>query len=129
MRFFHSLVALVLSLVTVVSCKKSETPDGGTTGVSGSFIGRVQFQSSSLSVDRSNRLIRILPDGGSESYKIEFFTGVPNITGVRFTKVNDSTWISNDTAKLKDVRIQGNLLKIDYQLEGQSWTVNDALRK
>lgn len=112
------------------SCKKNENTDGeGSAGITGSYIGRVQFEGNSLSVDRSNRLIRILGDGTANSYKIEFFTGVPNITGVRFNQINDSTWVSNDTVKLKDVRIQGKLLTINYQLNSQSWIVNEALRK
>ncbi|CAM3461297.1 hypothetical protein [Sphingobacterium prati] len=130
MKLFKPLIAFFLCLITVVSCKKNETTDAdGSAGISGSFIGRVQFQDNSLSVDRSNRLIRILPDGGSQSFKIEFFTGVPNITGVRFEKFNDTTWISNDTIKLKDVKIRGKLLTINYQLDGQTWHVIDAIRK
>jgi hypothetical protein len=128
MKSFKLLVALVLCFITVVSCKKNETPDtGASAGISGSFIGRVQFQDNSLSVDRSNRLIRILPDQGS--YKIEFFTGVPNITGIRFNKDNDSTWVSNDTTGLKKVTIEGKSLKINYQLNSQRWIVDDGLRK
>ncbi|WP_104381905.1 hypothetical protein [Sphingobacterium sp. HMA12] len=130
MKSFKLLVALVLFFIAVVSCKKNETPDAGASaGISGSFIGRVQFQGNSLSVDRSNRLIRILREGNVDSYKIEFFTGVPNITGVRFINVNDSTWISSDTIKLKDVRIQGKRLTINYQSNSETWIVDNALRK
>ncbi|MDF2478226.1 MAG: hypothetical protein K0S24_3709 [Sphingobacterium sp.] len=129
MKLFKPLIAFFLCLIIIVSCKKNETPGAdGSAGISGSFIGRVQFQDNSLSVDRSNRLIRILPDGGNQSFKIEFFTGVPNITGVRFNKDNDSTWISNDTTGLKKVAIEGKSLKISYQLNGQRWIV-DGLRK
>jgi len=130
MKLFKPLVALILCLITFFSCKKNENTDGeGSSGVTGSYVGRVQFQGNSLSIDRSNRLIRILPDGGVESFKIEFFTGVPNITGVRFDRVNDSTWVSSDTVKLKDVRIKGKLLTINYQLNSQSWIVDDGIRK
>jgi len=130
MKLFKPLVALILCLITFFSCKKNENTDGeGAAGVTGSYVGRVQFQGNSLSIDRSNRLIRILPDGGVESFKIEFFTGVPNITGVRFDRVNDSTWVSSDTVKLKDVRIKGKLLTINYQLNSQSWIVDDGIRK
>ena len=130
MKLFKPLVALILCLITFFSCKKNENTDGeGSAGVTGSYVGRVQFQGNSLSIDRSNRLIRILPDGGVESFKIEFFTGVPNITGVRFDRVNDSTWVSSDTVKLKDVRIKGKLLTINYQLNSQSWIVDDGIRK
>jgi hypothetical protein len=130
MKLFKPLVALILCLITFFSCKKNENTDAeGSAGITGSFIGRVQFQGNSLSVDRSNRLIRILRDGGNQSFKIEFFTGVPNITGVRFTQDNDSTWISNDTTGLKKVTIEGKSLKIDYQLNSQRWIVSDGVRK
>ena len=130
MKLFKPLVALILCLITFFSCKKNENTDGeGSAGVTGNYVGRVQFQGNSLSVDRSNRLIRILGDGGDQSFKIEFFTGVPNITGVRFTQVNDTTWVSSDTVKLKDVRIKGKLLTINYQLNSQSWIVDDGIRK
>ncbi|GAA4179224.1 hypothetical protein [Sphingobacterium ginsenosidimutans] len=130
MKLFKPLVVLILCLITFFSCKKNENTDGeGSAGITGSYIGRVQFQGNSLSVDRSNRLIRILREGGAESFKIEFFTGVPNITGVRFQQINDSTWVSSDTVKLKDVRIKGKLLTINYQLDSQNWIVDDGIRK
>lgn len=130
MKSFKLLVALVLCFITIVSCKKNETPDAGAAaGISGSFIGRVQFQDNSLSVDRSNRLIRILPEGGNQSFKIEFFTGVPNITGARFKRDNDSTWTLDDTTGLKKVTIEGKSLKINYQLNSQRWIVDDGIRK
>jgi len=130
MKLFKPLVVLILCLISFFSCKKNQnTDDEGSAGVTGNYVGRVQFQGNSLSVDRSNRLIRILPDGGDKSFKIEFFTGVPNITGVRFDRVNDSTWVSSDTVKLKDVRITGKLLTINYQLNSQIWIVDDGIRK
>jgi len=130
MKLLKPLVVLILCLITFFSCKKNQNTDGeGSAGVAGNYVGRVQFQGNSLSVDRSNRLIRILREGGAESFKIEFFTGVPNITGVRFTPVNDSTWISSDTTGLRNVTIEGKLLKINYQLNSQSWIVDDGIRK
>lgn len=129
MKLLKFLVALVICCIAAVSCKKNETPDGGgSSDATGNFIGRVQFQGNSLSVDRENRLIRILPEN-SESHKIEFLTGVPNITGVRFIQDNDSTWVSNDATGLKSVKIEGKVLTIRYQSNGQSWIVEKASRK
>ncbi len=128
MKLLKFLVALVICCIAAVSCKKNETPDGGgSSGATGSFIGRVQFQGNSLSVDRENRLIRILRE--NSAYKIEFLTGVPNITGVNLIQNNDSTWTSNDATGLKSVKIEGKLLTIRYQSDGQSWVVIEAIRK
>jgi len=111
-----------------MSCAKNDNTDGASAGASGSFVGRVQYQGNSLEVDRDNRLIRVLRDG-TDTYKIEFFTGIPNITGIRFNKTNDSTWASTDTTGLKEVTIEGKLLTINYQSNSQAWTVNEAVRK
>ncbi|MDR2272140.1 MAG: hypothetical protein LBF27_14640 [Sphingobacterium sp.] len=128
MKLLKFLVALVICCIAAVSCKKNETPDGGgSSAATGSFIGRVQFQGNSLSVDRENRLIRILRE--NSAYKIEFLTGVPNITGVNLIQDNDSTWTSNDATGLKSVKIEGKLLTIRYQSDGQSWVVIEAIRK
>ncbi len=128
MNLFKPLVASVLFVIIFISCKKNENTGGASAGASGSFIGRVKYQGNSIEVDRDNRLIRVLPDG-TDTYKIEFFTGIPNITGVRFNKTNDSTWVSTDTTLLKDVKIEGKLLKINYQSNSQSWIVDNAVRK
>jgi hypothetical protein len=127
MKLFKPLVASVLFVILFIACKKNENT-GGAADASGSFIGRVKYQGNSIEVDRDNRLIRVLRDG-TETYKIEFFTGIPNITGVRFNKTNDSTWTSTDTTELKIVTITGKLLTINYQSNSQSWNVTDAVRK
>jgi len=128
MKLFIPLAALSLFIILITSCAKKDNTGGASAGAAGSFIGRVQYQDNSLNVDRDNRLIRVLRDG-TDTYKIEFFTGIPNITGVRFDKTNDSTWTSTDTTLLKDVKIEGKLLKINYQSNSQSWVVDNAVRK
>ncbi|WET68425.1 hypothetical protein [Sphingobacterium sp.] len=128
MKLFIPLAALSLSIILITSCAKKDNTGDGSAGASGSFIGRVKYQGNSIEVDRDNRLIRVLRDG-TDTYKIEFFTGIPNITGVRFNQTNDSTWVSTDTTLLKDVKIEGKLLKINYQSNSQSWIVDNAVRK
>ncbi len=77
MKLFKPLVSSVLFVILFISCKKNENT-GGAADASGSFIGRVKYQGNSIEVDRDNRLIRVLRDG-TDTYKIEFFTGIPNI--------------------------------------------------
>ncbi|MDM1295746.1 hypothetical protein HX021_15760 [Sphingobacterium sp. N143] len=130
MKLFRSFAVLPLFFVALVlSCAKNESPEGETADASGSFVGRVQYQGNSIEVDRDNRLMRVLRDGGTNTYKIEFYTGIPNITGVIFEKPNDSTWVSTDTATLKSVKISGKILEIDYRSNGESWVVEKAVRK
>lgn len=113
----------------MVSCRKNENTDGASSSIVGSFVGRVQYQGNSLEVDRDNRLMRILNDRDKDQFKIEFYTGIPNITKIKFDKVNDSTWVSVDSLKGQDVRISGKLLQINYKLNSESWIVNNAVRK
>lgn len=128
MKLFTPLVALSLFIILMASCAKNENTGGAAADASGSFIGRVQYQDNSLEVDRDNRLIRVLKES-TDSYKIEFFTGVPSITSLRLSQTNDSTWSSSDSTSLKVVTIKGKLLTINYQLNSQSWNVVDAVRK
>ena len=127
MKLFNPLMALVLSLILFISCSKSEDSGGGSADVTGNFIGHVKYQSNSLEVDRDNRLMRVLRESDG-IYKIEFFTGIPNITTIRFTKTNDSTWVSTDTTS-KKVTISGKLLTINYQSDSQTWNVENAVRQ
>lgn len=127
MKLLNPLMALVLSLILFISCSKSEDSDGDSAGVTGNFIGRVKYQSNSLEVDRDNRLMRVIRESDG-IYKIEFFTGIPNITTIRFTKTNDSTWVSTDTTS-KKVTISGKLLTINYQSDSQTWNVENAVRQ
>lgn len=127
MKLFNPLMALVLSLILFISCSKNEDSGGGSADVTGNFIGRVKYQSNSLEVDRDNRLMRVLRESDG-IYKIEFFTGIPNITTIRFTKTNDSTWVSTDTMS-KKVTISGKLLTINYQSDSQTWNVENAVRQ
>ncbi len=127
MKLFNPLMALVLSLILFISCSKSEDSGGGSAGVTGNLIGRVKYQSNSLEVDRDNRLMRVLRESDG-IYKIEFFTGIPNITTIRLTKTNDSTWVSTDTTS-KKVTISGKLLTINYQSDSQTWNVENAVRQ
>ena len=128
MKLFIPLAAFSLFIILVTSCAKKDNTGGGSAGASGSFIGRVQYQDNTLDVDRDNRLIRVLQVSGN-TYKIEFYTGIPNITDLVLNKTNDSTWVSSDTTGLKNVMIEGKMLTINYQSNSQSWIVNEAVRK
>lgn len=128
MKLFIPLAAFSLFIILVTSCAKKDNTGGGSAGASGSFIGRVQYQDNTLDVDRDNRLIRVLQVSGN-TYKIEFYTGIPNITDLILDKTNDSTWVSSDTTGLKNVTIEGKMLTINYQSNSQSWIVNEAVRK
>lgn len=128
MKLFIPLAALSLSIILITSCAKKDNTGDGSAGASGSFIGRVQYQDNSLDVDRDNRLIRVLQVSGN-TYKIEFYTGIPNITDLVLNKTNDGTWVSSDTTGLKNVTIEGKMLTINYQSNSQSWNVTDAVRK
>ncbi|GEM_PF-212088 len=128
MKLFIPLATLSSFIILITSCAKKDNTGGGSAGASGSFIGRVQYQDNTLDVDRDNRLIRVLQVSGN-TYKIEFYTGIPNITDLVLNKTNDSTWISPDTTGLKEVTIKGKSLTINYQPNSQSWIVNNAVRK
>lgn len=128
MKLFIPLAEFSLFIILITSCAKKDNTGDGSAGASGSFIGRVQYQDNSLDVDRDNRLIRVLQVSG-DTYKIEFYTGIPNITSLVLNKTNDSTWVSTDTTNLKKVTIEGKMLTINYQSNSQTWIVNDAVRK
>jgi hypothetical protein len=128
MKLFIPFAPFSLFIILITSCAKNNNTGDGSPGASGSFIGRVQYQDNSLDVDRDNRLIRVLQENGG-TFRIEFFTGVPNITKLGLTQINDSTWVSTDTTGLKNVTIEGKSLTIDYQIDSQSWNVTDAVRK
>lgn len=127
MKFFNALLTLCIIIILVASCAKNQDSGSATAAAAGSFIGRIQYQDNSLEVDRHNRLIRVLKESG-DTYKVEFFTGIPNITSLRLTKENDTTWVSADTTGLKNVRIEGKRLTINYQANSQSWVVENAVR-
>ncbi|WP_293899980.1 MULTISPECIES: hypothetical protein [unclassified Sphingobacterium] len=128
MKLFIPLALFSLFIILIISCAKNDNTGGESAGASGSFIGRVQYQDNTLDVDRDNRLIRVLQVSGN-TYKIEFYTGIPNITDLVLNKTNDSTWASTDSTGLKNVKIEGKLLTINYQSNSQAWIVNEAVRK
>ncbi|WP_293883518.1 hypothetical protein [Sphingobacterium sp. UBA1498] len=127
MKFFNALLTLCIIIILVASCAKNQDSGSASAAAAGSFIGRIQYQDNSLEVDRDNRLIRVLTESG-DTYKVEFFTGIPNITSLRLNQENDTTWVSADTTGLKNVRIEGKRLTINYQANSQSWVVENAVR-
>ncbi|WP_293957397.1 MULTISPECIES: hypothetical protein [unclassified Sphingobacterium] len=127
MKFFNVLLALCILIILVASCAKNQDSGNATAAAAGSFIGRIQYQDNSLEVDRDNRLIRVLKES-NDTYKVEFFTGIPNITSLRLNQENDTTWVSADTTGLKNVKIEGKRLTINYQANSQSWVVENAVR-
>lgn len=127
MKFFNVLLTLCILIILVASCAKNQDSGNATAAAAGSFIGRIQYQDNSLEVDRDNRLIRVLKES-NDTYKVEFFTGIPNITSLRLNQENDTTWVSADTTGLKNVKIEGKRLTINYQANSQSWVVENAVR-
>ncbi|MBT2562483.1 hypothetical protein [Pedobacter sp. ISL-64] len=111
---------LLIALTVMVSCKKDTDPADRDFFV-GTYKGTVSYRSNETTINSSDGKVTVSKVG--ETYNFYFGSGIPDITGVKFEKTGDNSYVSIGSG-LTGISIDASTLKILVSKDGQTWTAN-----
>eukprot|EP01012_Entosiphon_sulcatum_P002170 TRINITY_DN104279_c0_g1_i1.p1 TRINITY_DN104279_c0_g1~~TRINITY_DN104279_c0_g1_i1.p1 ORF type:complete len:125 (-),score=10.95 TRINITY_DN104279_c0_g1_i1:13-387(-) len=114
------LSMLLIALTVMVSCKKDTDPADRDFFV-GTYKGTVSYRSGETTINSSDGKVTVSKIG--ETYNFYFGNNIPDITGVKFEKTGDNSYVSIGSG-LTGISIDASNLKILVSKDGQTWTAN-----
>lgn len=119
MRIFAALLFGAM-LVFTVGCSKDDDPADNDFFV-GTYSGDISYNDGSQTVtDDDGRVTVVKVD---DSYSFDFGSGIPNITGVKFQKQDENTYISVGDG-VTGITVTAHTLKMLVSKDGATWTAD-----
>jgi len=114
------LCMLMIASVVMVSCKKDTDPADRDFFV-GTYNGTVSYKNNQTTINSSDGKVTVSKVG--DSYNFYFGSGIPDITGVKFEKSGDNSYVSVGSG-LTGISIDASNLKMLVVKGGETWTAN-----
>jgi len=111
---------LLIALTVMVSCKKDTDPADKDFFV-GTYKGTVSYRNGETTINSSDGKVTVSKVG--ETYNFYFGNNIPDITGVKFEKTGDNSYVSVGSG-LTGISIDASNLKVLVVKDGQTWTAN-----
>ncbi|WP_316802503.1 hypothetical protein [Pedobacter nototheniae] len=115
---FLGLFLIVLTVMA--SCKKDTDPADKDFFV-GTYKGSVSYNKNSQSITSSDGKVTVSKVG--ETYNFYFGNNIPDITGVKFEKSGDNSYVSIGSG-LTGITINASSLKMLVSKDGAVWTAD-----
>lgn len=117
-----SMLTTVLLLFVVTSCSKDTDP-ADTDIFAGVYSGTISY----LSVNPSKRIGplegKVTVTKLGSSYSFHFDNGIPDLTGVKFEKKDDNTYIGIGSG-FSGITINASSLHMLVTKDGETWTAD-----
>ncbi|MFD2585000.1 hypothetical protein ACFSR6_21060 [Pedobacter vanadiisoli] len=114
------LSMLLIALTVMVSCKKDTDPADRDFFV-GTYKGSVSYRNGESTITSTDGKVTVSKIG--ETYNFYFGNNIPDITGVKFEKSGDNTYVSVGSG-VTGITIDASTLKMLVSKDGQTWTAN-----
>lgn len=111
---------LLIALTVMVSCKKDTDPADRDFFV-GTYNGSVSYRNGEQTITSSDGRVTVSKIG--ETYNFYFGNNIPDITGIKFEKTGDNSYVSVGSG-LTGISIDASTLKILFVRDGKTWTAN-----
>lgn len=121
MKNLVKILSLFLIVTTItVSCKKDTDPADKDFFV-GTYNGSISYKKDATSITNTDGKVTVSKVG--ENYNFYFGSNIPDITGVKFEKQGDNTYISVGSG-LTGITIDASTLKMLVTKDGANWTAD-----
>lgn len=111
---------LMIAMTIMVSCKKDKDP-ATTDFFIGTYKGDVSYKKDGNTITSTDGKITVSKVG--ETYNFYFGSNIPDITGVKFEKQGDNSYVSIGSG-LTGITIDASTLKMLVIKDGATWTAN-----
>ncbi len=118
MKFLGAL--LVAMFVFAIGCSKDDDPADNDFFV-GTYNGTITFNDGTQTTTDEDGRVTVVKVG--DTYTFDFGTGIPNITGVKFEKKDDNTYVSIGSG-ITGITITASTLKMLVSNSSGTWTAD-----
>jgi len=113
---------LMIAMTIIVSCKKDTDPATKDFFV-GTYKGDVSYKKDGTSIVSADGDGKITVSKVGETYNFYFGSGIPDLTGVKFEKKGDNSYVSIGSG-LTGITIDASTLKMLVIKDGATWTAD-----
>jgi len=115
------LGAMMISMaIFTVGCSKDDDPADNDFFV-GTYNGNITFNNGSETITDSDGRVTVVKVG--DSYSFDFGSNIPNITGVKFQKKDDNTYVSIGDG-ITGITVTASTLKMLVSNSKGTWTAD-----
>lgn len=115
------LGAMMISMaIFTVGCSKDDDPADNDFFV-GTYNGNITFNNGSETITDSDGRVTVVKVG--DSYSFDFGSNIPNITGVKFQKKDDNTYVSIGDG-ITGITVTASTLKMLVSNNKGTWTAD-----
>jgi len=118
MRILGAL--LIATLIFTIGCSKDDDPADNDFFV-GTYNGNITFNNGSETITDSDGRVTVVKVG--DSYSFDFGSNIPNITGVKFQKKDDNTYVSIGDG-ITGITVTASTLKMLVSNNKGTWTAD-----
>ncbi|WP_316823129.1 hypothetical protein [Pedobacter gandavensis] len=111
---------LLIATTIMIACKKDTDPADKDFFV-GTYKGSVSYLKDGSTITSSDGKVTVSKVG--ETYNFYFGNNIPDITGVKFEKSGDNSYVSIGSG-LTGIRIDASKLNMLVTKDGATWTAN-----
>lgn len=118
MRILGAL--LIATLIFTIGCSKDDDPADNDFFV-GTYNGNITFNNGDETITDSDGRVTVVKVG--DSYSFDFGSNIPNITGVKFQKKDDNTYVSIGDG-ITGITVTASTLKMLVSNNTGTWTAD-----
>ncbi|MBB2147615.1 hypothetical protein [Pedobacter gandavensis] len=111
---------LLIATTIMIACKKDKDP-ASTDLFVGTYKGSVSYTKDGNTITSSDGKVTVSKVG--DTYSFFFGNNIPDITGVKFEKSGDNSYVSIGNG-LTGIKIDASTLKMLVSKEGATWTAD-----
>ncbi|WP_316748722.1 hypothetical protein [Pedobacter gandavensis] len=111
---------LLIATTIMIACKKDKDP-ASTDLFVGTYKGSVSYTKDGNTITSSDGKVTVSKVG--ETYNFFFGNNIPDITGVKFEKSGDNSYVSIGNG-LTGIKIDESTLKMLVSKDGATWTAD-----
>jgi hypothetical protein len=111
---------LIAMVIFTVGCSKDDDPADNDFFV-GTYNGTITFKNGDQTITDSDGRVTVVKVG--DSYSFDFGSNIPNITGVKFQKKDDNTYISVGDG-ITGITVTASTLKMLVSNNSGTWTAD-----
>jgi len=117
----RTIWALLISMfVFAVACSKDDDPADNDFFV-GTYNGTITFNNGTQTISDEDGRVTVVKV--NDTYSFDFGSGIPNITGVKFQKQGDNTYVSVGDG-LTGITVTASTLKMLVSNSTGTWTAD-----
>ncbi|WP_295116496.1 hypothetical protein [uncultured Chitinophaga sp.] len=115
------LGVLLLAVFIFSSCSKDKDP-ADTDLFAGTFRGNIGYIDNEKNISQDNGSVFVTKVGAN--YNFRFSDGIPDLTGVEFTRSDDNTYTSTGSNGTGIITINKDQLSIAFTRDGRAWSAD-----